>query len=48
MANFLAKLLGGTKSEKDIKLIKPIVTEINQYYEKFNSLTEDELKAKTI
>jgi preprotein translocase subunit SecA len=48
MVNFLAKLFGGTKSEKDIKEIKPIIKEINEYYEKFNSLSEEELKNKTI
>ena len=48
MANFLAKFFGGTKSEKDIKQIKPIVKEINQCYEEFNSLSDEELKAKTI
>ena len=48
MVNFIAKLFGGTKSEKDIKNIKPIIKEINECYEKFNSLNDDELKNKTI
>ncbi len=37
-----------SKSEKDIKRIHPIVDEINQYFEEYQKLTDDELKAKTI
>ncbi|MEI6091860.1 MAG: DEAD/DEAH box helicase, partial [bacterium] len=37
----------GTKHEKDVKLIRPLVEEINVCYEAMNSLTDDELKAKT-
>ena len=48
MLKFISKLFGGTKSEKDIKLIQPLITEINEFYEKFNSLSDDELKAKTL
>jgi preprotein translocase subunit SecA len=48
MLKLISKLFGGTKSEKDIKRIKPLITEINEIYENFNSLNDDELKAKTI
>lgn len=43
----VAKIFGGTKSEKDIKEVKPIVDEINRYYEEFDALSEEELKGKT-
>ncbi len=39
--------LFGTKHDRDIKLIKPIIKEINEYDEQFNSLSEYELKEKT-
>ncbi|MDE1190991.1 MAG: preprotein translocase subunit SecA [Arachidicoccus sp.] len=44
---FLSKLLGGNKSEKDIKILQPIVKQINEYYEQYNTLSNDELRAKT-
>jgi preprotein translocase subunit SecA len=47
MLGFISKLFGGTKSEKDIKQITPIVKQINEFYEEFHSLNEDELKDKT-
>lgn len=47
MLNFITNLLGGTKSEKDIKKLTPIVKKINEEYEKLSSLTNDELRAKT-
>ncbi len=50
MANLITKALQsifGSKSERDIKQILPIVAEINRYYEEFHSLTNDELRAKT-
>jgi len=42
----LAKIFG-TKSERDIKSIKPKVEEINNIYKDLESLSDDELKAKT-
>jgi preprotein translocase subunit SecA len=47
MANFLSKLFGGSKSEKDIKLLNPLVDEINRYFEQYKSLSNDELRGKT-
>jgi preprotein translocase subunit SecA len=47
MLGFLAKLFG-TKSERDIKVLQPIVTQINQEYAKLSSLTNDELRNKTV
>lgn len=43
----LVKKIFGTKSDKDIKLIRPIVDEINQIYEEYHSLTDEEIQAKT-
>lgn len=37
----------GTKSEKDIKAITPIVKQVEEAYSKLHSLSNDELRAKT-
>ena len=47
MASFLSKFFGGSKSEKDVKVIFPTVKQINQFYEQFRSLSNDELRNKT-
>lgn len=47
MLKFLSKLFG-SKSERDIKSIQPIVEKIKEEYEKLSSLTHDELRAKTL
>jgi preprotein translocase subunit SecA len=47
MLKFISKLLGGNKSEKDVAQIKPIVEKINQYFQQYQSLTNDELRGKT-
>jgi len=44
---FISKLFGGNKSEKDVKLIEPVVVKINQFYASYQSLTNDQLRAKT-
>ncbi|MGJ1363287.1 preprotein translocase subunit SecA [Sphingobacterium spiritivorum] len=46
MLKFLSKLFG-SKSERDIKGIQPIVTKIKAEYEKLSSITNDELRSKT-
>ncbi|MCJ0742167.1 preprotein translocase subunit SecA [Pedobacter montanisoli] len=46
MLGFLAKIFG-TKSERDIKALQPIVAQINEEYSKLSSLSNDELRAKT-
>lgn len=43
----IIKKIFGDKYEKDLKQLWPIVTEINEYYESFKNLTDDELKSKT-
>src|SRR3954447_25597347 len=48
MLGFLSKILGGNKSEKDVKQIQPLVNQINEYYQQYQSLTNDELRGKTV
>ncbi len=47
MIGFLSKIFGGSKSDKDVKRIQPLVTEINRYFSEYESLTHDELRNKT-
>ena len=47
MLGFLTKLLGGNKSDKDVRAILPIVEEIKVAYARLSSLSHDELRAKT-
>src|SRR5450631_3484262 len=47
MIGFISKLFGGNKSEKDIKNIMPRVEEINVFVAAYQSLSNDELRAKT-
>ncbi|TCD03421.1 preprotein translocase subunit SecA [Pedobacter psychroterrae] len=46
MLGFLAKIFG-SKSERDIKILQPIVTQINEEYAKLSALSNDELRNKT-
>jgi preprotein translocase subunit SecA len=48
MLGFLGKLFGGSKSEKDIKLITPLVGKINGHFESFKQISNDELRNKTV
>jgi len=41
------KKLFGDKSEKDIKATSPLVEKTKEFYEQFNSLSHDQLRAKT-
>ena len=41
------KKLFGDKSEKDVKAAQPLVDKTKGFYEQFDSLTHDELRAKT-
>ncbi|TZF85990.1 preprotein translocase subunit SecA (plasmid) [Pedobacter sp. BS3] len=47
MLGFLGKLFG-SKSERDIKQIQPIVEKIKEEYAKLEGLSHDELRAKTV
>ncbi len=46
MVNFITKLFG-TKHERDIKIIRPLVDEINEHFGTLASLTDAQLTAKT-
>lgn len=48
MLKFLSKILGGNKSEKDVAAIKPIVEKSNQFFQQFQTLSNDALRNKTI
>ncbi len=47
MIGVISKLFGGNKSEKDVKKIKPVVDQVNQFFAQYRSLTNDELRNKT-
>ncbi len=44
--NIITKIFG-SKHERDAKRIRPIVEEINHFFEEYDSLSDEELKAKT-
>jgi len=46
MINIVKKIFGD-KHEKNLKLLWPVVEEINQEYEKLKTLSDDELRGKT-
>ncbi len=46
MTNIIEKVFG-TKHERDVKKIQPLVAEINECFEKLKSLSDEELQAKT-
>src|SRR6476661_8257786 len=48
MLGFISKLFGGSKSQKDVKLLLPIVEKTKQYYQEYQSLSNDELRGKTV
>ncbi|MBK8611640.1 MAG: preprotein translocase subunit SecA [Chitinophagaceae bacterium] len=47
MIGAISKLFGGNKSEKDVKKIRPVVEQINQFFNQYQSLSNDELRSKT-
>jgi preprotein translocase subunit SecA len=47
MLNILSKILGGNKSEKDVKKIEPQVEKINRFFDEYQSLSNDDLRSKT-
>ena len=48
MLGIITRIFGGNKSEKDVKNIQPMVEEINKIYASYQSLTNDQLRGKTI
>src|SRR6476661_5393846 len=47
MAGILAKIFGGNKSEKDVKKISHYVGQINEFFQSYQSLSNDDLRNKT-
>jgi len=47
MLDKILKTIFGSKHEKDRKRLLPYADEINEYFNEYESLTDDELKAKT-
>ena len=47
MLGFISKIFGGSKSEKDVKAIMPLVTKINEFFSQYQSISNDELRNKT-
>jgi len=43
----LYKAIFGTKHERDVKKIWPIVGQINEYYEEYQALSDEQLRSKT-
>ena len=43
-----SKLMGGSKSERDVKEIQPFVDEILKIYPTLSALSNDELRNKTV
>lgn len=48
MFKFLTKLIGGSKQDKDVKSMQPIVDKVNIEYAKLSQLSNDELRGKTL
>ncbi|MHB1921560.1 MAG: preprotein translocase subunit SecA [Chitinophagaceae bacterium] len=48
MMGIFSKIFGGDKSQKDIKLISPLVQQINEEYAKLKDLSNDELRGRTL
>ena len=47
MAGLLSIIFGGNKSEKDVKKIRPLVGQINSFFDQYQSISNDELRGKT-
>jgi preprotein translocase subunit SecA len=45
--SFISKVFGGNKSDKDVKVIRPLVAQINEFYQSYQNITNDELRGKT-
>lgn len=43
----ISKLFGGSKSERDVKEITPYVKQINEHFESYKNISNDELRNKT-
>ena len=47
MIGIIQKIFGGRKSEKDVKKIYPVIEKINQHFQSYASLDNDQLRNKT-
>ncbi|MFN5006128.1 MAG: preprotein translocase subunit SecA [Ignavibacteria bacterium] len=47
MISVLKKIFGGTKHDKDVQSLKPLVLQINEEYARLSSLTDEQLRSKT-
>ena len=47
MIGFISKIFGGSKSDKDIKTIEPIIKQINKHFDSYKSISNDALRGKT-
>ncbi|MFT3980300.1 MAG: preprotein translocase subunit SecA [Ferruginibacter sp.] len=48
MLGIISKLFGGSKSEKDVKQIMPLVDKTNRYFTEYQVLSNDQLRNKTV
>lgn len=48
MLGIISKIFGGSKSEKDVKLIMPLVEKSNRFFAEYQSLSNDQLRSKTV
>src|SRR6056300_1190295 len=48
MLKIISNLFGGNKSDKDVKKLEPEVKVINEYFEKYQSYTNDELRNNSV
>src|SRR5215510_6087034 len=48
MVNWILKKILGSKNQREIRRLQPIVRSVNAFDEQFKSLSDDELRAKTV
>src|SRR5690349_12803853 len=48
MIGLLSKLFGGNKSQKDIKVLSPVVEKVSTHFTQFREISNDELRGKTV
>ena len=47
MLKSVIRAVFGTRHQRELKRLQPIVAEINRHFEELQSLSDDELKAQT-
>ena len=48
MLKFFSKIFGGSKSEKDVQRVSPLVQQINDFFTSYGQLSNDQLRGKTV